>query len=147
MSHKNPVVKTSQWTSLEACKKSANELFDLLGDKAIICLDGPMGVGKTQFTRFLMLNLGFEDVASPTFSLQNIYETPGKLVYHFDLHRIESDEELDTTGLWDSFQEPAWVIIEWSEKLNRSQLPKSWPLYVISISENREVQFSTYAAD
>ena len=88
----------------------AGTIGKIIHEGTVICLDGELGVGKTLFVRALARTLGVEsDVTSPTFNLMNIYEAACPIV-HFDLYRIESEEELEdiaTEGI---------VLIEWAEK-------------------------------
>lgn len=84
-------------------------------------LEGELGSGKTTLTKGLVAGLGAareEDVTSPSFTLVHKY---GKKVYHVDLYRIESPQELATLGLEDLFSPEAVVIVEWGEKLGDNQ--------------------------
>lgn len=105
-----------------------------------------MGAGKTQLIRFILADLGYSDVSSPTFALQNHYSTLSKNVVHFDLHRIEDADELETSGLWESFEAEAWVFIEWAERISNNDLPRDWPILSVQISANRDAEWVLYAA-
>ena len=91
-----------------------------LGQKAkegdIYCLSGDLGVGKTVFTRGFAKGLGVEEeyITSPTFTIINEYEGRLKL-YHFDVYRIGSIEEMDDTGYEDYFFGDGVCLIEWAE--------------------------------
>ncbi|MCP4297262.1 MAG: tRNA (adenosine(37)-N6)-threonylcarbamoyltransferase complex ATPase subunit type 1 TsaE, partial [Proteobacteria bacterium] len=70
-----------------------------------IGLVGELGSGKTHFVEKFLTNLSKEfknQVSSPTFNLCNIYETGTIEVNHFDLYRIEKEEDLYQIGLWES---------------------------------------------
>lgn len=84
----------------------------------IILFDGQMGAGKTTFIKALSKNLGVIDVAnSPTFSIVNQYETTGgETIYHFDLYRLEEEEEAYDMGVDEYFNSGNWCFIEWPEK-------------------------------
>ena len=90
----------------------------------VLCLVGDLGVGKTLFTQGFARGLGVtEEVTSPTFALMNQY--CGRLpVTHFDLYRLEREEELDEIGFYE-FAEPSGgvVLIEWADKFPDA-LPK-----------------------
>ena len=90
----------------------------------VLCLVGDLGAGKTLFTQGFARGLGVtEEVTSPTFALMNQY--CGRLpVTHFDLYRLEREEELDEIGFYE-FAEPSGgvVLIEWADKFPDA-LPK-----------------------
>lgn len=89
----------------------------------VIAYKGGLGAGKTTFTRGLAIGAGLDDeVASPTFALVNEYH--GALdIYHFDMYRIESADDLETTGFFDYPAEDSVFVIEWSENI-AEVLPK-----------------------
>ncbi|MBI1287620.1 MAG: tRNA (adenosine(37)-N6)-threonylcarbamoyltransferase complex ATPase subunit type 1 TsaE [Flavobacteriales bacterium] len=75
-----------------------------------------MGAGKTTLIKQFCQFLGIEDeVSSPTFSLVNEYESPIGPVYHFDLYRIRSVEELFDIGYEDYFFSGYLCLVEWPE--------------------------------
>ncbi len=103
-------------TTSEAATEAAGEaLASLLGPGDVVALTGPLGAGKTCFTRGLVRGLGArEPVASPTFTL--VREHRGRLpVRHVDLYRLDPREveELDWRDL---FYGPAVAVVEWAEK-------------------------------
>ena len=83
----------------------------------VIAFTGGMGAGKTAFTRGLAIGLGAGDVASsPTFALVNEYQ--GRLILdHFDMYRIETWEDLESTGFFDYLESDRVLAIEWSENI------------------------------
>jgi len=84
---------------------------------SIVALYGGLGVGKTAFTRGLAIGLGLDaHVSSPTFTIVNEY--PGKTpLFHFDMFRIETEDELFDIG-WDDYLDRNGVCaVEWSEKV------------------------------
>ena len=86
--------------------------------KKTILFHGSMGAGKTTFIKAIARKLGVTDVtSSPTFSLVNEYETrDGQILYHFDLYRINSEEEGYDMGLDEYFYSGNVCLIEWPEK-------------------------------
>lgn len=123
MSNANPKF-TSNWTSLNDCKSFARQLSRILETPITIRLDGTLGAGKTQFTKFLAESFGadIDDVTSPTFVLIHRYET-SPLVYHLDAYRVGDEDEFLELGVEELFEEPAVTIVEWGEKFLRV-LPK-----------------------
>ena len=86
--------------------------------KNIILLHGTMGAGKTTFIKALARQLGVKEMtSSPTFSLVNEYETgDGRTLYHFDLYRLNSEEEAYDMGIDEYFYSGSLCLIEWPEK-------------------------------
>ena len=86
--------------------------------KNIILFHGSMGAGKTTFIKALARRLGVTEMtSSPTFSLVNEYETEdGRTLYHFDLYRINSEEEAYDMGIDEYFYSGSLCLIEWPEK-------------------------------
>ncbi len=95
----------------------AQQLSDFIGDEKIILFDAPMGSGKTTFIKALCQYLGTANsLSSPTYSIVNEYETPyNKKIYHFDLYRLKSTEELLGIGFEDYLDSGNYVFIEWPE--------------------------------
>jgi tRNA threonylcarbamoyladenosine biosynthesis protein TsaE len=75
-----------------------------------------MGAGKTTLIKELCKSIGVKDeVNSPTFSIVNEYQSEIGAVYHFDLYRIQSEEELYDIGYEDYFFSGYLCLIEWPE--------------------------------
>ncbi len=85
----------------------------------VICFEGEMGAGKTTFIKELVKVLGsHDDVTSPTFSLVNEYETTdNQKIYHFDLYRLEDEEEALDIGIEDYLYSNYYCLIEWPNKI------------------------------
>ena len=85
----------------------------------VIAFLGDLGVGKTCFMRGLARGIGYEgDVTSPTFSIVNEYRGGRLPVFHFDMYRISSFDDLYSTGYFDYFDENGIIAIEWSENIS-----------------------------
>jgi len=86
--------------------------------KNIITFHGSMGAGKTTFVKALARRLGVTEMTgSPTFSLVNEYVTQdGRTLYHFDLYRINTEEEAYDMGIDEYFYSGNLCLIEWPEK-------------------------------
>lgn len=81
----------------------------------IYCLCGDLGAGKTVFTKGFAEGLEITDhITSPTFTIVNEYE--GRLpLYHFDVYRIASVEEMEDTGYEEYFFGKGVSLVEWAE--------------------------------
>lgn len=112
----------------EDTKNMAKNIAPFLKNN-IIFLNGEIGAGKTTFTKYLVEAYGLTDeVYSPTFALENRYETKNGLIIHFDLYRIKSEEELDMIGFYDTLKEDATILIEWADKFNIEKYIKNYKI-------------------
>lgn len=85
----------------------------------VLAFTGGMGMGKTAFTQGLVAELGAGDAASPTFAL--VHEYVGRLtVEHFDMYRIETWDDLYSTGFFDYLDTGRVLVIEWSENIENA---------------------------
>lgn len=84
----------------------------------VIGFIGGLGMGKTAFTSGFVKGLGINaDVSSPTFAICNEYIGNDCRVYHFDMYRIESWDDLYSTGFFDYIDSCAYILAEWSENV------------------------------
>lgn len=97
----------------------ASQIVSLLQDKPIWAVYGEIGAGKTTLVKGLAKQLKVVDhVTSPTFSIVNEYLTQdNQVIYHFDMYRIESLEELYDIGYEEYLYSGSKCIIEWPEKM------------------------------
>lgn len=104
--------------SVSDTEKLAARLAEKLHGGEVIAFTGSMGMGKTAFTRGLVLALGGGDVvSSPTFALVNEYETR-LTVQHFDMYRVSGWDDLYSTGFFDYLDTDNVLVIEWSENID-----------------------------
>jgi len=120
---------------LSNLKEVAQKILDESQHKIII-FDAPMGAGKTTLIKELVKRLGVNDIAnSPTFSIVNEYHTDAnEIVYHFDLYRIEDEEEALDFGIEEYLFSGNWCFIEWPEKIS-NLLPDTYHSVEISIDD------------
>jgi len=97
--------------------REGEKLGRTLRPGAVVALYGGLGTGKTAFTRGLAKGMGISmNVSSPTFTIVNEYpgETP---LFHFDMYRLDDEEELFDIG-WDDYMKRNGIcVVEWSEKV------------------------------
>lgn len=95
----------------------ALDIIDLVSKPVIICLNGDLGAGKTAFSRAFIRHLMGDVnmvVPSPTYTLVQTYD--GDRIWHFDLYRMESPDQLYDIG-WEDALIADYCLIEWPERL------------------------------
>lgn len=107
----------------------------------IVLLFGDLGAGKTKLTQGICNALELDKdfyIRSPTFTLINEY--PGKFpIYHIDLYRLETPEEIYSLGLEEILFNQGVTIIEWAEKLRSNQNPDD---LLLNIEERYEIKIN-----
>ena len=84
----------------------------------IYALIGDLGVGKTAFVKGFAAGLGIDEpVASPTFTILQIYESGRMPLYHFDIYRIGDPSEMDEIGYEDCFYGEGVSLVEWADRV------------------------------
>ena len=82
-----------------------------------IALYGDLGVGKTAFVRGFASELAPQSIVrSPTFALVNEYRARPLPLFHFDMYRIESEDDLESIGFYD-YLDRGICLVEWSERI------------------------------
>jgi tRNA threonylcarbamoyladenosine biosynthesis protein TsaE len=111
-------MKTIDIASLDDLDRAAGRFLEITRDHKKFAFHGAMGSGKTTLIKVICKLLGATDsVTSPTFALVNEYNTPeGNILYHFDLYRINTMEELFDLGYEEYFFGDSYVFVEWAEK-------------------------------
>lgn len=108
----------------EEMRVLAVRIAQILKTGDVITLTGGLGAGKTVFARALVNALAPapEEVPSPTFTLVQVYENQSPAIWHFDLYRLEGQDEILELG-WDEARRQGVAVVEWPERLG-SLLPK-----------------------
>ena len=93
-------------------------LAERLKPGTVVAFSGDLGAGKTAFVRGLARGLGIRDrVTSPTFTVVNEYEGGRLPLFHFDLYRLGSADELFDIGWEDYLARGGVCAVEWSERM------------------------------
>ena len=105
-------------TSPEQTEAIGCALGQILSAGAIVAYRGDLGAGKTAFTRGLARGLGYGDsVTSPTYTIVNEYLGGRLPLFHFDMYRLKSSDDLWGIG-WDDYLDRNGVCaVEWSENV------------------------------
>lgn len=104
--------------SYEETLQMADDFAKTVKKGTVIGFIGGLGMGKTAFTSGFVKGLGINaDVSSPTFAICNEYIGNDCRVYHFDMYRIESWDDLYSTGFFDYIDSGAYILAEWSENV------------------------------
>ncbi len=111
-------MKTFITNSKEETVALAEKLAGKLNNHDIIFYIGGLGMGKTAFTQGLCNGLGIKtDVTSPTFAIVNEYYGRPLSLFHFDMYRIENEDQLFNIGFDDYLDCDGVLAIEWSENI------------------------------
>ncbi len=109
--------------SLSETRRLGALLGQLLEGEEIICLEGELGTGKTSLIQGIGQGQGIrEPITSPTFTLVNEYQGSEATLYHVDLYRVDTTEEIIAAGIDEYFYNGGICVIEWAEKA-RDMLP------------------------
>ena len=105
--------------SPEETERIGAALAKILTPGTILAYRGDLGAGKTAFTRGLAKGLGCGDaVTSPTYTIVNEYLSGRMPLFHFDMYRLASSDDLWDIG-WDDYLERGGVCaVEWSENVD-----------------------------
>lgn len=115
----------------------AEKVLDVTKDIRVFTFDAEMGAGKTTLIKQLCAELGSTDnFSSPTYSIVNEYDSEQGKLYHFDLYRVKSEEELYDLGFEEYLSSGNYCFIEWPEKAE-SFLPENYASVKIFSGKNR----------
>ncbi len=130
--------------STKETNEIARDIISKLNSGDIVLLRGDLGAGKTAFVKGIVKALGGDEkmVTSPTFTIVNEYQTKNNTIYHFDLYRINSVEELFNIGIEEYFYSDAICFIEWPERAEELFLGQHKEVTIEKIGEtSRKIYF------
>ena len=120
----------------EVTEQFGARLYKLLPEKCVIFLQGDLGAGKTTLVRGFLRAAGYNGtVKSPTYNIVEEYTIAQQAVFHFDLYRLSSPEELEWIGINDYFAQQSICFIEWPD-LGSGFLPK--PDIIIALTQQEQ---------
>ena len=107
--------------SPEETEQVGQKLAKVLAPGTVIAYEGDLGAGKTAFTRGLARGLGCtEQVTSPTYTIVNEYLSGRMPLFHFDMYRLGSAEDLWDIGWEDYLDRGGVCAVEWSENVEEA---------------------------
>jgi tRNA threonylcarbamoyladenosine biosynthesis protein TsaE len=106
--------------SVEGTLALGERIAEMLQPPMLVILRGEVGAGKTTLVKGIAAAIGAaseDDVTSPTFTLLHEYVGPKVHLFHLDLYRLETEEQIAVLGLHEMMEEPnALVLVEWGER-------------------------------
>ena len=129
------------WPDEAAAQATAEKLAAALlpTPDAVIELHGPLGAGKTTFTRLLLRALGVQGrIKSPSYAVMESYELPGGgTASHFDFYRFGDPREWEDAGFRDVFAASGLKLCEWPEKAAGQLPPADLQLHIDLLPDDR----------
>lgn len=122
----------------EETRELGRYFASVLPSAAVVSLIGNLGAGKTTLTKGIVEGLGLakaEDVSSPTYTLIHEYGNPVR-VYHVDLYRLDTAEQVGGLGLDELFDRAALVLIEWGDRFPQLLPPGHIQIELTYLSED-----------
>ena len=124
--------------TLDTIHVVSDHIKDLINNYTIFLFEGDMGSGKTTLIKQVVKDIGIsENVKSPTFSLVNEYIENDLIIFHFDLYRINEENELDSIGFYEYLDSGKLCFIEWPD-IAIQNIYKDYVLIKISITSDSE---------
>ncbi|MGL5088122.1 MAG: tRNA (adenosine(37)-N6)-threonylcarbamoyltransferase complex ATPase subunit type 1 TsaE [Cetobacterium sp.] len=112
--------------TFEEINRLAKKLANYVSPNTVVALIGDLGTGKTTFTKNFAKELGIEEnLKSPTFNYVLEYLDGRLPLYHFDVYRLGSSEEIYEIGYEDYINNDGVALIEWANIIE-SELPKKY---------------------
>lgn len=112
----------------------AKEIRATILPQSLILLSGDLAAGKTTLVSYFCGEWGLKFVQSPTYAIHQRYENDLVKIDHFDLYRLETEDQLQSSGFYDLVNEGAdYKLIEWPERIKIEDLPMNQPVYRIDL--------------
>ncbi|MBR4017129.1 MAG: tRNA (adenosine(37)-N6)-threonylcarbamoyltransferase complex ATPase subunit type 1 TsaE [Oscillospiraceae bacterium] len=128
--------------SPEETEAAGAALAERLSPGTVIAFRGDLGAGKTAFTRGLARGLGITDpVTSPTYTIVNEYTSGRVPLFHFDMYRLSSADELFDIGWEDYLERGGICAVEWSENVEDALEDPFWVTIEKTGENSRKITF------
>ena len=114
----------------------------------VLVLEGDLGAGKSEFTRGIARGLGIEGpVASPSFTILNVYDEGRIPLYHFDWYRLSGEDELYDMGLDEYLGGDGIAVVEWPSRCPEAVPEDHLLIRIIPVDEtSREITMTPKGA-
>ncbi len=118
---------TIQLSDLDATARLGARLGQVLEAKDFVGLVGPLGAGKTHFSRAVAAGLGLDPrmVSSPTYSLVQRHDRGRIPLQHWDWYRLRDEDDLLSTGFFDLLEQSDALLVEWVDRIPAA-VPADW---------------------
>lgn len=132
--------------SIEQLSIFSKKVRDTISVNSIVLLSGNLSAGKTTFVSSFCNYFNIQTVQSPTYALHQRYVSSNVVIDHFDLYRLETEEDIQSSGFYDLLNSPSdFKFIEWPERVLLENFPFHSSLYRIvfkaGTDEMRELSF------
>ena len=137
-------IDISNLKQTEFLGKQIGEFLINFNGLAIFYLDGNLGTGKTTLVREILKAMGWKGaVKSPTFSILEEYQIANKDVFHFDLYRLDSQNDFEMLGIEINANSRGIFFIEWPHKISKFNFGEEFFLKLSLSNRNRSIEFKT----
>lgn len=126
--------------SVEDTKRIAAALAQCVQPGDIVMLTGDLGAGKTQFAQGFGEALDIDEpIVSPTFNIVLTYPQGRVPLYHFDLYRLDSEDQLEDIGFYELVEGDGVSLVEWGERFPDAFPDDCLHIFIIAPEEGRRV--------
>lgn len=117
-------------SSVEESERLAASFAVRLTPGSFVALSGPLGAGKSVIARAIGAAVGVVDpMPSPTYTIMAVHN--GRIpIYHMDLYRLNSADELEFAGLRSYFKSEGICLVEWAERARDAWPPSGWTVHI-----------------
>lgn len=125
--------------SLDEIPQVSDVIIKHIKSGTLFLFDGEMSAGKTTLIADILKRLGVNMANSPTYAIHQTYSSKNLQINHIDLHRLESSDEIESTGFWDLLaNENEVFFIEWAQKIAEQDWPQNFNTVKIHIKKNTD---------
>lgn len=129
---------TLQSNSISDLDSIASQIKNFLSSGSIIFLEGELGAGKTTFVSYFCKQFSIKMVQSPTYAIHQRYSHDQVVIDHFDLYRLETAEQIESSGFFDLLEQPSdYAFVEWWGRVPRDQYPIGRDRFLLTVLQGK----------